>query len=144
MLVAIPAFTVLGQISISGQTGQPVDPSSYGMTSGRLGATVGAVLGLIGIGTGILALVRPAGRFGTASGRLGAFVALAAGLIAMALGGLVAAASGGRIGTGGGLAGAIVALVVGLIAVAIGGLALKRSHRSTQKHLINSSSGSRS
>jgi uncharacterized BrkB/YihY/UPF0761 family membrane protein len=128
-LVAIQTFTVVCPIGVSGQTGQPADPSSYGMTSGRLGATVAAVLGLIGVVIGLLALARPSGRFGTASGRLGAIVALAAGLIGMALGGLVVATSGGRIGTGGGLAGAIVALVLGLIAMAVGGLALARARR---------------
>jgi hypothetical protein len=129
ILLAITAFAIFCPADASGQTGQPADPSSYGMTSGRLAANVGVVLGLIGLGFGVLALARPAGRFGTASGRLGAIIALAAGLIGLALGGLVAAASGGRIGTGGGLLGAIVAMVVGLIATALGGLALAKSRR---------------
>ena len=129
ILAAILAFAVFCPIGISGQTAQPADPTSYGMTPGRLGANVGVVLGLIGLGFGVLALARPHGRFGTATGRLGAIVALALGLIGMALGGLVAAASGGRIGTGGGLAGAIIAMVVGLIAALLGGVALARSRR---------------
>lgn len=129
VLVAVSTFTVFCPIGIFGQTGQPTDPSSYGMTSGRLAANAAVVLGLIGVVIGVLALVRPAGRFGTASRRLGAIVALSAGLIGMALGGQVAGTSGGRIGTGGGLVGAVVALVVGLIATALGGLALARSRR---------------
>jgi hypothetical protein len=114
---------------------QPSAASVYAMSAGRLGASAAAVLGLIGVVIGGLALARPAGRFGTGSGtgsgsgRLGAIVALAAGLIGMALGGLVVATSTGGIGTGNGLGGAIVALVVGLIALVIGGLALARSRR---------------
>ncbi len=122
---AIFAFMIFCAIGISGQTAQPPDPSSYGMTPGRLGANVAAALALIGVVFGVVALVRPSGRFA----RPGAIIALAAGLIGIILGGLVAAASSGRIGTGGGLAGAIVAIVLGLIAVAIGGLAMVRSRR---------------
>jgi hypothetical protein len=128
-LIAILTFTVFSPIGIFGQAAQPPDPTSYGMTPGRLGANVGIVLALIGVAIGVLALVRPNGRFGTASGRLGAIIALATGLIGLALGGLVAAISGGRIGVGGGLAGAIIAVVLGLIATALGGLALARSRR---------------
>ena len=101
---------------------QPAAASNYAMSSGRLGATAAAVLGLIGVVIGGLAMARPAGRFGTGSGRLGAIVALAAGLIAMALGGLVVATADGGIGTGNGLGGAIVALVLGPIGLVIGGL----------------------
>lgn len=129
LAVAISIFAILSPIGISGQTGQPADPSSYGVTPGRLGANVAALLGLIGVVIGILALVRPSSRLGTASGRLGAIISLAAGLIGITLGGLVAVISGGRIGTGGGFAGAIVALVLGLIATALGGVALARSRR---------------
>lgn len=107
---------------------QPADPTSYGMTSGRLVASLAAVVGLIGVVIGLLSLFRPASRFGTASGPLGALLALGAGLIAAVVGGLkVVTASG--IGTGGGLAGAIVAVVLGLIAIVLGGLALARSRR---------------
>ncbi|MGW2562135.1 DUF6223 family protein [Streptomyces sp. NPDC001514] len=108
---------------------QPAAASVYTMSAGRLGASVAAVLGLIGVVIGGLALARPAGRFGTDSGRLGAIVALAAGLIGMVIGGLVVATSDGGIGTGNGLGGAIVALVVGLIAMVLGGLALARFRR---------------
>jgi tetratricopeptide (TPR) repeat protein len=108
---------------------QPAPDRVYGMTPRRLVASVAAVLGLIGVVIGGLALARPAGRFGTASGRLGAIVALAAGLIGMALGGLVVATAKGGLGTGNGLGGAVVALVVGLITIALGGLALGRTRR---------------
>ncbi|MCA2213506.1 DUF6223 family protein [Jidongwangia harbinensis] len=108
---------------------EPVAADVLAMSSGRLGAGAAGVLGLFGVVVGVLALVRPAGRFGTGSGRLGAAVALPAGLIAMALGGLVATTAEGGVGTGNGLGGAVVALVVGLIAIVLGGLALARSRR---------------
>ncbi|MEU4997954.1 DUF6223 family protein [Streptomyces sp. NPDC021622] len=101
----------------------------YSMSAGRLGATTAAVLGLIGVVIGGLALARPAGRIGTGTGWLGAGAALAAGLTAVALGGLVTATADGGLGTGNGLGGAVVALVVGLIAIVIGGLALARARR---------------
>ena len=55
VLVAISIFCA---ISISGQTPQPADPMSYGMTSGRLAAMIGAIAGLIGVIIGVLALSR--------------------------------------------------------------------------------------
>jgi hypothetical protein len=108
---------------------QPAAASAYTMSAGRLGASTGAVLGLIGVVIGGLALARPTSRIGTGNGRLGATMALAVGLIGVALGGLVVATSDGGIGTGNGRAGAYVALVVGLIAMVLGGLALARSRR---------------
>jgi hypothetical protein len=108
---------------------QPAAVNIYTMSPGRVGASVGGVLGLIGVVVGGLALARHSGRFGTGSGRRGAIVALTAGLTGMALGGLVTATASGGIGTGNGLGGAIVALVVGLIATGLGGLALARSRR---------------
>ena len=94
------------------------DPSSYGMTSGRLLATSAAVIGLIGVVIGGLSLARPASW-----SRIGAIIA---GLIAALVGGFrVITASG--IGTGGGRAGAIIALVLGVIAIALGGFAYSRS-----------------
>ncbi|MFF8609662.1 DUF6223 family protein [Streptomyces sp. NPDC015346] len=113
---------------------QPAAADVYTMSAGRLGATTAAVLALIGVAIGGLALARPTGRFGTGTGtgRLGASVALAAGLVAMALGGLVVATSDGGLGTGNGLGGAIVALVVGLISLVLGGMALGRSRRTAR------------
>jgi hypothetical protein len=102
------------------------------MTSGRLTASAAALVGLIGVVLGGLAL-RSAGRVGTGNGRRGAVVALVLGLIGMVLGGLVVVAADGGIGTGNGVGGAIVALVLGLIDVILGGLALARSrHRAGQ------------
>ena len=99
------------------------------LTAGRARSMVAAVVGLISLVIGGLALARSAGRIGTGNGRAGAIVALVLGLIGMFLSVLHLGSSTG-FGTGGGRAGAIVALVLGLIGMSLGGLALARSRRS--------------
>jgi hypothetical protein len=131
-LVAV-LFAVCLAISIGCSTAAAADDlqpaaSVYAMSAGRLGASAAALVGLMGVVIGALAL-RSAGRTGPGSGGLRAIVALVAGLIGMALGGLVVATADGGIGTGNGLGGGIVALVMGLIGMALGGLALARSRR---------------
>ena len=64
-----------------------------GAGSGRTGSTVAAVVALIGVVIGGLALARSAGRIGTGTGRRGAIVALVVGLTGIALGGLALARS---------------------------------------------------
>ncbi|GAA3916110.1 DUF6223 family protein [Actinoplanes auranticolor] len=129
--VGILLLAVVGQAAPAAAyaAGQPIAAEVTTMSSGRLGASVGGMLGLLGVVFGWLALARPARRLGTGSGPLGAGIALTAGLVGVALGGLVIATSDGGVGTGNGLAGAFVAVVVGLIAVGLGGLALVRSRR---------------
>jgi hypothetical protein len=94
-----------------------------GIGSGRLLPSVAAVVGLIGVVIGGLALAR------AGNGRAGAIVAAVLGLISLVIGGLHAANSTGGFGTGKGLAGAIVAMAVGLISMVLGGLALARFRR---------------
>ncbi|NYF58013.1 DUF6223 family protein [Micromonospora purpureochromogenes] len=108
---------------------QPAAASSYTLTAGRLWSLVAALLGLVGVVIGGLALARSAGRIGIGTGRRGAVVALAAGLAGAVIGSLVVAAADGGPGTGGGIVGGFVAVVVGLIAMALGGLGLARSRR---------------
>jgi hypothetical protein len=103
---------------------------AIGITNGRARALVGAVVGLISLVTGGLALARSTGRFGAGNGRAGAIVALALGLIGMVLSVAHLGGSTGGFGSGSGRAGAIVALVLGLIGMNLGGLALARSRRS--------------
>jgi hypothetical protein len=98
----------------------------YGLTPRRLWATTVAVLALVGVVIGGLALARPASRFGAASGRRGAIAALVSGLIAVVNGGLNLAVANGGPGTGNGVVGGAAAVVLGLTAVALGGLALAR------------------
>ncbi len=95
-----------------------------GIGSGRLIPSVAAVLGLIGVVIGSLALTRP--RL-LGSGRGGGFVATALGIVGLVIGGLHTANSAGGFGTGNGLAGAVVAIGLGLVGTVLGGLALARS-----------------
>lgn len=139
IFILLFAITVLLPIGISGQSIQQKNALAAhvsvqaaparvrGMTPRRLAASTAALLALIGVVIGGLALARPNSRLGTASGRLGATVALVAGLIGVAVGGLLVATSTGGLGTGGGIAGAVVALVLGLIGLVLGWLALNRS-----------------
>lgn len=101
----------------------------YTLGSGRTVPTVAAVVGLIAVALGGLALRRPTGRIGTGNRRAGALAALALGPISMIVGGLHVANSAGGFGTGNGLAGAIVALALGLVGTVLGGLALARARR---------------
>lgn len=125
------AAAVTAPLAIEPAAHISVQPTAAALTmsSGRLGATVAVLLGLVGTVVGGLALARPDSRVGTGSGRLGGVLALASGLIGLVLGALVVATSDGGVGTGNGRGGAFVALVVGLAGVVLGGLALARSRR---------------
>jgi hypothetical protein len=91
--------------------------SAYDLTPGRLWSLIAALLGLVGVVAGVLALTR----------RRGAIVALAGGLAGALIGGWVVAAAQGGPGTGYGIVGGYAALVIGLAAVVLGGLAVARS-----------------
>lgn len=108
---------------------EPAATTVYGLTPRRLWATTTALVALVAVVTGGLALARPASRLGTASGRLGARVALVAGLVALVNGGLNLVVATGGPGTGNGVVGGAAAFVLGLIALALGGLALARCRR---------------
>jgi hypothetical protein len=133
ILAALAAAALFGglvhAVLVVARVSEPAATTVYGLTPQRLWATTVAVLSLVGVVSGGLALARPASRFGTASGRLGAIVGLVAGLIAVVNGGLVLATADGGPGTGTGVVGGAGALVLGLIAMAVGGLALARSRR---------------
>jgi hypothetical protein len=113
-------------VLVAAHVSEPAATTVYGPTVRRLWAGTVAVLALVGVVIGGLALARPASRFGTAPGRLAAIVA---GLIAVVNGGLVLAVATGGPGTGNGVVGGAGALVLGLIAMALGGVALARSRR---------------
>ncbi|WP_326607491.1 DUF6223 family protein [Streptomyces sp. NBC_01799] len=116
---------------------QPVAASVSGLTPERAWATTAALLALVGVVLGGMALARSAGHIGNGNGNgngngiggRGAIAALVAGLIAVVNGGLVVVTADGGLGTGNGIAGGYVALVLGLIAVVLGGLARTRSRR---------------
>jgi len=116
-------------VLVAAHVSEPAATTVYGLTPRRLWATTVAVVALIGVVSGGLALARPASRFGTASRRLEAIVALVAGLIAVVNGGLNLAIANGGPGTGNGVVGGAAAFVLGLIALALGWRALARCHR---------------
>ncbi len=114
-------------VLVAAHVSEPARSTVYGLTARRLWASGAALLGLIGVIIGGLALVRPVSRFGTASGSLGAVLALVAGVIAAANGGLHVAVATGGPGSGNGVVGGAAAFVLGLMAALTGGLALARS-----------------
>jgi hypothetical protein len=133
ILAALAAAALFGglvhAVLVAAQVSEPAATTVYGLTPRRLWATTVAVVALVGVVVGGLALRRSAGRIGTGNGRMGAIVALVAGLIAVINGGLNLAVADGGPGTGNGVVGGAAALVLGLIAIALGGLALVRSRR---------------
>ncbi|MFI6063322.1 DUF6223 family protein [Streptomyces sp. NPDC051286] len=108
---------------------QQAAAGSHTMTPERVWASAAAVLALIGVVLGRLALARFTGRVRTGNGRAAAVVAVAAGLIAVVNGGLVVVSADGGPGTGNGMVGGFVAVVIGLIGVVLGRRALARSRR---------------
>ena len=130
ILAALAAAALFGglvyAVLVAAHVSEPAATTVYGLTPRRLWATTVAVLGLVGVIIGGLALARPASGFGTHSGRLGAIVALVAGLIAVVNGALNMAIANGGPGTGNGVVGGAAAFVLGLIAMALGGMALTR------------------
>src|SRR5207247_10093322 len=70
-------------VLVAAGVSEPAATTVYGLTPRRLWATTSAVLALVGVVIGGLALARSAGRIGTGNGRMGAIVALVAGLLAL-------------------------------------------------------------
>ena len=116
-------------VLVAAHVSEPAASTVYGLTTRRLWATAAALMALVGVAIGGLALTRPVSRFGTASVRHAAILALVVGLIAAVNGGLNLAVANGGPGTGNGVVGGAAAFVLGLIGMAIGGLALARSGR---------------
>jgi len=113
-------------VLVAAHASEPAATTVQGLTPRRLWATASAMVALVGVVVGGLALARPVSRVGTASGRLGATAALSAGLIATISGGLNLAVASGGPGSGNGVVGGAAAFVLGLGALALGGLALVR------------------
>src|SRR5262245_45051074 len=116
-------------VLVAAHVSEPAATTVYGLTPRRLWATAVALLALVGVAIGGLAVRRSAGRIGVGNGRTGAVVALVARLIAVVNGGLNLAIAKGGPGSGNGVVGGAAALVLGLIAMVLGGLALARSRR---------------
>ena len=95
--------------------------------SGRAGASVAALLALIGLVIAGVSLSRSGRHAG--SGRDGAIAGVVLALVGSALAVLHLATSTGGIGTGNGRGGAIVALLLGSIGLVLSRRALVRSRR---------------
>ncbi|MFD6882798.1 DUF6223 family protein [Rhodococcus sp. NPDC060084] len=109
------------------------DPTSivaagYELGVGRAVPTTAAVLALIGVVAGAVAL-RRSRRSGTHLGLSWIVVALATGAIGVIVGGMHGANAAGGPNTGNGAVGALFAVVLGVIAVVLGGLSLARYRR---------------
>jgi len=133
ILAALAAAALFGGLVyamlFAAHVSEPAATTVNGLTPRRLWATTVAVVALVGVVIGGLALARRASRFSTVSGRLGAIVALVAGLIAVVNGGLNLAIANGGPGTGNGVVGGAAAFVLGLIALILGGVAVARCRR---------------
>src|SRR5262245_11128126 len=117
-------------VLVAANLSEPATTTVYGMTPRRIWASVVAVVALVGVIIGAVALRRSAGRVVASNRRTLAFLALLAGLIAAVNGGLnLATAKGGPV-SGTGVVGGAAALVLGVIGMNLGGLALVRSRRS--------------
>ncbi len=134
ILAALAAASLFGglvhAVLVAAHVSEPAATTIYGLTPRRLWATIVALLALVGVIIGGLALRRSAGRIGTGNGRMSAIGALVAGLIAVINGGLNLAVANGGPGSGNGVVGAAAAMVLGLVAMVLGGLSLARSRRS--------------
>jgi uncharacterized membrane protein len=97
-------------------------------TPARIWASVAALVALVGVVIGGLALARSRRRIGN-GGRKGAIVALVAGLTGVVNGAVNLAVADGGLGTGNGVAGGALALVLGLVGAVLGWLVLARSRR---------------
>jgi len=132
-VVAAAAFfaALVHTVLVAAHLSEPAASTVYGLTVRRLWASAAALLALLGVIVGGLALTRPVSRLGNRSGPVRATLALVVGLIAATNGALNLAVANGGPGTGNGVVGGAAAFVLGLIAVAIGGLALARNRHIT-------------
>ena len=100
-----------------------------GTVPGRVGGSTSALVAIVGVVAGTIALRRSSRALGPASGRDGAIVALVLGVVGLFLAAVHLATATGGVGTGSGKAGAVVAAVLGVIGGALGRAALARSGR---------------
>ncbi|GAA3045536.1 hypothetical protein GCM10017562_03580 [Streptomyces roseofulvus] len=133
-VLAVGAGTVLGRFGFAepGATRASVEPlaaDAYELTAGRLVGTAAALVALVGVVVGALALTRSARRIGDGRGKRGALVSLVAGLLGIVVGVVNLAVADGGPGTGNGVLGGALAVLFGVVAAVLGRLALVRSRR---------------
>ena len=131
ILIALPSIALFAGlvhlVLVAANLSRPAAATVQGVTPGRVWATITALIGLLGVVIGGLALRRAVKRRSPDHERKGAIGALVAGLIAVLSGGLNLAVATGGPGTGNGVVGAAGAVVLGLIAAGIGLLAMALS-----------------
>jgi hypothetical protein len=131
ILVALTGVAVFAglvhAVLVAARVSDPAATTVYGLTPRRLWATTAAMVALVSVVIGGLALRRS--DISTGQWRMGAIVALVAGVIAAVNGGLNLATAKGGPGSGNGVVGAAAALVLGLIGIVVSGLALSWSRR---------------
>ncbi|WP_405792442.1 DUF6223 family protein [Streptomyces sp. NBC_01506] len=125
-LISAAAVALLGGLWLAAPAAAHVSVAAESDGSGRGMASTAAVVGLISVVFGGLAMARSGGRVG---GRRGALVALPLGVIGLIVSVLALAQSSDGVGTGNGRGGAVVGVVLALIGMALGWLALSRSRR---------------
>src|SRR5215470_3092220 len=139
LLATLAAATLFGglvyAVLVAAHVSEPGTITVYGLTARRLWATIAAMLGLLGVTVGGLAVTWRASRLGTARERIAIIVAVVAGFIAVINGGLNLAVATGGPGTGNGVVGAAAALVLGLTALALGGVGLARRRRTALEQI---------
>src|SRR5215470_15798237 len=125
ILAALAAAALFGglvhAVLVVAHVSEPAATTVYGLTSRRLWATTVALVALVGVVIGGLAL-RRSDAIGTGIGRRWVIVALVAGLIAAVNGGLNLAIAKGGPGSGNGVVGGAAALVLGMIGMVIAGI----------------------
>lgn len=102
--------------------------AGYELGVGRTVPSAAAVLALLGVVAGAVALRRTR-RSGTHPNLSWIVAALATGAIGVIVGGMHGANAAGGPNTGNGVVGALVAVVLGAVAVVLGGLSLARYRR---------------
>jgi hypothetical protein len=131
ILVALTGVAVFAglvhAVLVAARVSDPAATTVYGLTPRRLWATTAAMVALVSVVIGGLALRRS--DISNGKWRMGAIVALVAGVIAAVNGGLNLATAKGGPGSGNGVVGAAAALVLGLIGIVVSGLALSWSRR---------------
>jgi hypothetical protein len=130
--VVTAVTSLLGTLVVSAALAAPASASgsaaavdAYQLTFGRIGATTGAALALVGVVFGVMALVRASSR------RRAAITAGTLGLAGVVTGAVFIAIAEGGPGTGYGVVGSWVSFVLGPIALLLAWRGLAASRRDT-------------
>lgn len=134
IIVSLASAAIFGvlvhTVLMAAHVSEPAATTVHGFTLRRLWATAAAVVALVGVSIGGMAMYRADRRFGN-HGRRGSIVAIVAGVVAGINGAMNLAVASGGPGTGNGVVGGAAAFVLGLTAMALGAVGLARCRRTT-------------